>query len=223
MSDNMMNREDRSQLFDDWAAHYDQSVKSTEGFPFSGYEDVLNEIIRRAAARSHMLVVDLGTGTGNLATRFAALGCSIWGTSFSSEMLAKARVKLPGARLVQADLLGDWPAELNQRFDRVVSAYVFHEFELLAKINLLERLARKHLASAGRIVIGDIAFPTVRVREEAHRHWANLWDEGEHYWAADEAMAACESAGLHSQYSQISSCGGVFVIEHGRSDESSGS
>ena len=216
-----MDTEDRSELFDDWAAHYDLSVESTKGFPFSGYEHVLNEIFRLAAAQSHMLVLDLGAGTGNLAKRFVALGCAVWGTDFSCEMLAKARGKVPQARFVEADLLGKWPAELSQRFDRVVSAYLFHEFDLLVKVSLLRRLAQEHLAAAGRIIIGDIAFPTVQAREEAHRRGGNLWDEDEHYWAADEAMAACEKAGLHSQYSQISNCGGVFVIEPVRSDESS--
>ena len=43
--------------------------------------------------------------------------------------------------------------------------------------------------------------------------WADLWDEEEYYWAADEAADACESAGLQVTYKQVSSCGGVFVME----------
>ena len=215
-----MSTEDRSQLFDDWAAHYDHSVQTTDGFPFDGYEQVLDEILRLAAAQSQMLVLDLGTGTGNLAKRFAALGCTVWGTDFSSKMLAEAQTKLPQVRFVQADLLGDWPVELNQRFDRIVSAYVFHEFDLSAKISLLQRLAYRHLTNGGRIIIGDIAFPTVQARGQAHRRWVNLWDEDEHYWAADEVTVACERVGLHSRYSQVSSCGGVFVIEPFRAKES---
>ena len=127
-------------------------------------------------------------------------------------MLAEARVNLPQVRLVEADLLGDWPVSLDQRFDRIVSAYVFHEFDLSTKISLLKRLVHDHLTAGGRIIIGDIAFPTVQAREEAHQRWLRIWDEGEYYWAADEATTACEKAGLQLRYTQVSSCGGTFVI-----------
>ena len=129
-------------------------------------------------------------------------------------MLAEARAKVPQATFVQADLMGDWPAELDRRFDRIVSAYVLHEFDLATKVSFLCKSAQHHLAHGGRIVIGDVAFPTVIARKEAHKRWARLWDEGEHYWAADEALAACERAGLRARYTQVSSCGGVFVIKH---------
>jgi putative AdoMet-dependent methyltransferase len=208
-----MSEEHRSRLFDEWAAHYDRTVGSGGSFPFGGYEKVLGEIAKLAAAGPGMRVLDVGTGTGNLAKRFAAVGCSVWGTDFSSEMLAEARAKLPQASFVRANLLGVWPAELPQRFGRIVSAYVLHEFDLPTKISLLQQMAHHHLGDGGRIVVGDIAFPTAQAREEAHRRWGDLWDEDEHYWAADEAMAACEEARLRAQYSQISHCGGVLVVE----------
>ncbi len=192
-----MSHDDRSQLFDDWAGDYERSVRSTSSFPFDGYEQVLDEIVRLAAVQPHMRVLDLGIGTGNLAKRFVSLGCTVWGTDFSPKMLAEARVNLPQVRLVEVDLLGDWPISLDQRFDRIVSAYVFHEFDLSTKISLLKRLVHGHLADGGRIIIGDISFPTGQAREEAHQQWLRIWDEQEDYWAADEAMTACEKAGLH--------------------------
>jgi putative AdoMet-dependent methyltransferase len=208
-----MNHQHRVRLFDDWAEHYDQSIQDEGGFPFDGYEQVLDEIRRAADAQCGMEVLDLGVGTGNLAARFAALGCDIWGLDFSAEMLAKAQERLPQAILVKADLLSDWPTELDHRFDRIVSAYVLHEFDLSTKVKLLQRLSERHLAAKGRIVVGDVAFPTSGARDEARRKWADLWDEEEDYWAADEAADTCERAGLQVTYKQISSCGGVFVIE----------
>jgi putative AdoMet-dependent methyltransferase len=199
-------------LFDDWAGDYERSVRSTSVFPFDGYGQVLGEIVRLAAVQSHMRVLDLGIGTGNLAKRFVSLGCTVWGADFSPKMLAEAWVKLPQVRLVEADLLGDWPVSLDQRFDRIVSAYVFHEFDLSTKISLLQRLAHDHLTDGGRIIIGDISFPTIQSREEAHQRWLRIWDEQEHYWAVGEATTACEKAGLHLRYTQVSSCGGIFVI-----------
>ena len=173
----------------------------------------MDEITRAASAQCGMEVLDLGVGTGNLAARFTALGCGIWGIDFSAEMLAKAIEKLPQAVLVQADLLSDWPTEPDHRFDRIVAAYVLHEFDLSTKVKLLQRLTERHLAVKGHIVVGDIAFPTSGARDLARRKCADLWDEEEYYWAADEATDTCESAGLQVRYKQISSCGGVFVIE----------
>ena len=205
--------EDRSRLFDEWAAHYDSCVRDGGDFPHGGYEQVLDEVLRLAAVRPNMAVLELGVGTGSLASRFVAAGCTVWGLDFSSEMLAKARTKVPDVKLVQASILGEWPTEIQRRFDRVVSAYVFHEYDLRTKVSLLQRLIKGYLANDGRIVIGDIAFSSVGERERAHKRWVRLWDEKEDYWAADEAIAACRDIGVDLQYSQISSCGGVFVVE----------
>jgi len=208
-----MNDDARLQLFDNWAADYDTSIASDKhSFPFDGYERVLDEIVRQAGIEQGMSVLDLGTGTGRLAAHFAALGRRIWATDFSAAMLEQARARLPGATLVQADLLGAWPAGLERRFDRIVSAYVLHEFDLAAKVRLLRNLVEEHVAEAGRVVIGDVAFPTVSAREAAQRRWADCWDDDEHYWAGEEAIAVCRDAGLEATYTQVSSCGGVLVI-----------
>ena len=118
--------------FDAWAESYDENVGLNTGFPFDGYDQVLDTIVKRAGARPGEAVLDLGTGTGNLAGRFARLGCQVWGLDFSGEMLARARQKLPQAIFAQADLRSDWAAELpesfQRRFERIVSAYTFHHF-----------------------------------------------------------------------------------------------
>ena len=200
----------RVTLFDDWAERYDTCVGSSTGL-FRGYDQVLERIVLSADARPGMRVLDLGIGTGNLAQRFIALGCKVWGADFSSAMLTKARAKVPQTKLVQMDLLWDsWPDVLTgQRFDRIVSAYVFHEFDLATKVRLLKRLADDHLAGRERIVVGDVAFPSLQALQQAG---ADHWDEDEYYWAADEAIAACEEAGFHASYMRVSSCGGVFTL-----------
>ena len=212
-----MDNSNRTQLFDDWAKHYDQSIQTGGSFPLTGYEQVLNEEFSAADALPGLKVLDLGIGTGNLASLFIDAECSIWGLDFAANMLVKAKEKLPQAVLVQADLLGDWPPSLDQRFDRIVSAYVLHEFPLSEKMHLIRRLIDRHLAVDGRIVIGDVAFPSIRVREQAREKWASQWDEEEYYWAADETAKAGNSVGLHIAYEQISRCGGVFVFKSSRS------
>ncbi len=208
-----MQSSDRIQLFDAWAQRYDVSLASTDGdFPFDGYERILDEVVTLADVRPGMRILDLGIGTGNLAQRFVQQGCEVWGVDFSAEMLAKTRVKLPQVRLVQVDLLTDWPANIRPPFDRIVSAYVLHEFTLEGKVAVLRRAAR-YLAPGGVILIADIAFPSVTIREATARHvYGDSWDEDEWYWAAAEAIAACKAAGLHATYRQMSRCGGIFRI-----------
>lgn len=110
--------DDCSHLFDRWAGAYDNAVHFETGFQFSGYDRVLDEIMRLANTNPGMRVLDLGTGTGNLAARFAACGCTVVGLDPSPEMLAAARRKVPNARFVQTDLRRDLEPLHGQRFDR---------------------------------------------------------------------------------------------------------
>ena len=80
-------REHRVDLFDRWSETYDRSVLDESGV-HDGYDDVLETVVRAAGARPGMRVLDLGIGTGNLAWRFVALGCAVWGVDFSPAMLA---------------------------------------------------------------------------------------------------------------------------------------
>ena len=68
------------------------------------------------------------------------------------------------------------------------------------------------LVGGGRIVVGDISFPTAEALVET-RESCDVWDEHEHYWAADEAIPILHGAGLAAGYEQVSFCGGVYTIE----------
>jgi putative AdoMet-dependent methyltransferase len=208
-----MSNLDRIVLFDEWAHHYDPSGSDADGFPFAGYDQVLSEIVNYAGPSELLSILDLGTGTGNLASLFAGTSCKVWGIDFSSEMLAKARSSLPDCHFIQADLLGQWPEVLNRRFDRIVSAYVFHEFDLPTKVELLRRLKNDYLANPGRMIIGDIAFPSQQILNSARERFAERWDPDEYYWAADDAIGILNSMAISVTYKQVSICGGVFVID----------
>ena len=204
------NNEKRLHLFERWAKDYDASLRSSEGFPFAGYEEVLARVVALACLEPGMHILDLGTGTGNLAERFARHETNVWGLDFSSDMLTQAKRKVPSATFLQADLSADWP-ELP-KFERVVSAYVLHEFDMEAKLGILKRSTR-HLTADGFLVVADIAFPSADILGQAHKRWQEAWDEDEHYWIADEALAACEEVGLRGTYEQVSSGAGVFVFQ----------
>ena len=198
-----------SSEFDDWAETYDRSV-AIDQFPFYGYESLLDKAAALADAKPGLSVLDLGTGTGNLAMRFAVLGCDLWCTDFSATMLEKTRLKLPAAHFVLHDLRGDWPPELNRPFDRIVSAYVFHHFELDEKVRLLGSLLPR-LAPGGRMIIGDIAFPDAAAREKVKIADGDEWED-EFYWLANETVPALENLGFKVEYTQVSACAGIFCI-----------
>ena len=61
-------------------------------------------------------------------------------------------------------------------------------------------------------MIGDVSFPSVKIRETARERSVDRWDEDEFYWAADETTEACLEVGLKVEYRQVSFCGGIFVV-----------
>ena len=197
--------------FDEWANAYDQDVATQSKFPFNGYERVLETVLRLAEPKPGMYVLDIGTGTGNLAVRFAVRGCELWCTDFSEAMLMKAREKLPEAHFVLHDLRADWPTELHHRFDRIVSGYVFHHFELEKKIDLCRKLVSEHLGPSGRLFIADLSFPGAEAMRTFAKSAGELW-EREPYWLADESIEGLRSAGLKAEYVQVSSCAGGYTI-----------
>ena len=197
--------------FDPWAKTYDDDVREQSVFPFDGYARVLETVVQLAEPRTGMSVLDIGTGTGNLAVMFAERGCDLWCTDFSEAMLEKAREKLPQAHFVLADLRADWSPELDRHFDHIVSAYVFHHLELDAKVRVCKELVIKRLTPDGKLIIGDLSFPNKAHMDEFAKSVGDLWDE-EFYWLADESVRALEAAGLTVSYHQISACAGVYSI-----------
>jgi putative AdoMet-dependent methyltransferase len=210
-----MNQEERQQLFDTWAASYEQDLAADqEGYPFAGYNRVLATVCRAADCHPGQEVLDLGIGTGNLAARLVTAGCRVWGVDFSAEMLKLAGRKLPQVDLIQLDLtVAEWPDALQRRFDRIVSTYAIHEMTLADKVTLLNRLGREHLAAGGKIVIGDLSWPTAAARD-AFLASQDDWEDDEFYWAADETRAALKPAGWQIGYQQISFCAGVYTFQY---------
>lgn len=197
--------------FDPWAETYDQDVVAQDKFPFDGYERALQTVVRLAAPQDGMSVLDLGTGTGNLARRFAQHGCELWCTDFSQAMLDRARAKLPSAHFILHDLRAAWPAALGRRFDRIVSAYVFHHFDLSKKVSVCRGLVTRRLQPQGKLIIADISFRDAGAMNAFALSIGDLW-ESEPYWLADESALALKDGGLEVQYVPVSACAGVYSL-----------
>lgn len=200
--------------FDDWAGSYDDSVSMPQ-FPFYAYKKVLTRTVELARPRPGLAVLDLGTGTGNLARLFARRGCELWCTDFSAAMLAKARQKLPLAHFSLHDLRQGWPEGFPTRIDRIVSAYVFHHFELDEKVHMINGLLREHLLPGGRLVIADVAFPDQAEMDQWKKKLGDEWEE-EYYWVATEAISALRQMGVTVEYEQVSVSEAVFSFSNAR-------
>ncbi len=209
----MTDHSNRVSLFNHWAPGYDADTNfGLNEFPFGGYQAVLDAVLNQAAVAPYMDILDLGSGTGNLSTRFVNADCQVTGLDFALEMVRKAQTKLPQARFLRADILDTWPEPLQRRFDRVVSGYVFHEFPLAEKISLVHRIVEHHLHAGGRLVIGDISFSSREARSAAHQRYGSVWDEDEYYWAADETLMALDAARLNMAYTQVAPTAGIYVF-----------
>jgi putative AdoMet-dependent methyltransferase len=197
--------------FDDWAETYDQTVLDVGTFPFTGYDITIKTMIHLVEPRPGLSVLDLGTGTGNLALPLTNAGCILWCTDFSVAMLSKARQKIPEAHLFLHDLRLPFPHGLERSFDRIVSAYVFHHFDLDKKVSIIKNLCVNHLTPDGTVIIGDIAFPDRTRRDKLRVELDEKWEE-EFYLLADESLPALEKTGMSVRYEQVSPCAGIFVI-----------
>ena len=204
----------RQALFDHWSAQYDKDVNEG-GFPFMGYDRTLNALVELGDFSTINRVLDVGIGTGNLAARLPIPPERIWWIDFSTEMLTKAAKFLPGSHLLQVDLLScDWPVEIAQPFDRIVSGYTFHEFPDETKVAILHRLASDSLTPHGMILIADISFPDAAIMEAQRVRFVSedSWDEEETYWCAEDLLGILENQGFQTDYVQISPCSGVYCI-----------
>ena len=161
---------------DDEAPGYDEDVADERNPIREGYSALLRWVVDQASAGGSSSVLELGTGTGNLAIlleNFDRMVC----VDISANMLGIARAKLadrPNVEYVQADLLQCFEA-LEERFDVVISAYAIHHLTEEER-HVLFRSVERSLEPGGRAVFGDLMFAD---DEERRDYLAALRSKGE--------------------------------------------
>lgn len=178
--------------FDLWADGYDESVRQTDAenqYPFAGYSGMMNAIDSTVMQDMHARVLDVGVGTGVLTKKLYDAGCDITGIDFSSEMLAAARYKMPNATLLQWDFAKGIPSAIEkQSYDFVISTYALHHLageEQEALIGSLLGL----LKPQGRLLIGDVCFPTDDALLRCREFSGDAWDDEENYIVVSKLQA----------------------------------
>lgn len=143
---------------DEDAPDYDADVLDESGPVREGYSRLLDWVATEAGCGPGCSVVELGTGTGNLAVRlggFARLTC----VDVSREMLRIARGKLAGrgdVEFVLADIL-EYMASPRRPCHLVVSTYAIHHLTEDERAVLFRRVADA-LEPDGRAIFGDLMF-----------------------------------------------------------------
>lgn len=203
------------QGFDLWAGQYDKTVQLSEEnnqYPFAGYKEILNTIYNEIRERENSEVLDIGFGTGILASQLYENGHPIDGIDFSSEMIAIAKAKMPEANLLEWDISEGLPHELTGRkYDAIVSTYALHHLSDEQKVDFLKNL-QPLLKAEGKIYIGDIAFQTRADLEKCRKDSEGYWDESEHYFVYEEIKNSLENL-FHCEFYPLSHCGGVIVLD----------
>lgn len=200
-----------SKEFDSWADNYDKDMEleaEKNSYPFAGYREVHESITETILKKKGATVLELGFGTGTLASELYSNGCEIYGQDYSARMTELAQAKIPGAHLYQKDF-GEGLAEplLEKKYDFIVATYAMHHLTDEQKISLIHDLLGL-LKPGGRILIGDIAFGSRGEMNACRQEYIDEWDDEEYYFAADEFAKEFPVM----TFRKISFCGGIISI-----------
>jgi putative AdoMet-dependent methyltransferase len=189
--------------FDNWANRYDRVVANDSQHYYAQYDKVLDTVAELANLASGRRVLDIGTGTGNLALRCLAYGVEVIGLDPSELMLTKAREKVgcnPRAEFHQVDepfLRIPYP---ESSFDAVISTYAYHHIPHRLRTDSVREMVRV-LKPDGRWVLGDLVFENESAERSALRE--HRWLEKEYFARIDDLREAFAELGMELNSQQL--------------------
>lgn len=152
--------------FNSWAKSYDDDVKKDNGQLkiYKNYELILQSVyesVEKLKIRNSK-ILEIGVGTGNLASKFLNGDYEIIGIDQSREMLSVAKEKYPKLKVRLGEFL-KIPYD-NKSFDIIISTYAFHHLNSNEKCIAIEEMIRV-LKDNGIIIIGDLMFESKDAEE----------------------------------------------------------
>ncbi len=188
---------------DEDAATYDRDVLRSEDPIREGYTKVLDWVAQNAGINQDSVVIELGSGTGNLTVRLPPCR-SLVCVDVSAEMSKIAKRKLDGIShisYVQADILEYFDAD-PPPFDVAISTYVVHHLTQQERELLFDQLVQR-LLPGGRALFGDLMLESAREERILIDHYRSIGDdttadaiEEEFFWHVDASVGYLRSLGL---------------------------
>ncbi len=172
-----LEREPTRALFDRWAETYDADTADPSG-PLVGYDDSLYAVIEMVTVGVETKLLDIGIGTGSLASLFEKRVAAVTGIDVSEQMLVRCAASHPDFRLKEGSFT-EIPFP-DATFDIVVSSFTFHEVEPDHRVAACSEVARV-VRPGGQLVILDIMFPSEAAVNEARHSIGSSWDPDEEY------------------------------------------
>lgn len=146
--------------FDKWAKSYDEIVAGSSqagNYMYKDYKNILDKVVAycELTAYKQPIILDIGTGTGELASRFLKKGLHVIGIDPSKEMRKICQQKFPEIKVIAGNFLNiPLPAE---SIDIIISSYAFHHLTSVEKDKSILKM-KSVLKPYGRIVITDLMF-----------------------------------------------------------------
>lgn len=207
----MTDNSNRIDLFDRWSKQYSNCVNDSE-FPFVDFKSHLLSVATHCAISDKTTVLELGIGTGLLAMLYAGRAKKTAGVDFSVKMLEICNQNIPKIQLFKADVTKDFDFLGEEKFDRIVSNYLFHEFDDTTKNEIVKKCFDNHLNDSGFMVVGDVSFANTAMFNDARKKYENLWDYEEFYWNAEKQTESLRELGFFVLYEQTTPCSGVYIF-----------
>lgn len=145
-------------IFDKWGKSYDDTVYQKHGEyheVFDRYEEILKNTAEKIEQPRGALVVDIGTGTGNLAAVVSSYGYTVIGIEPNDTMRLQAIQKHPHIHFTKGHFL-DLNFERGS-VDSIVCSFAFHHLTDEEKALAVEEFYQI-LSDKGTVVIADTMY-----------------------------------------------------------------
>jgi len=197
---------------DEDAPEYDADVLREREDPIrTGYEDCLTWVIEKAKIQPTHVVLDLGSGTGNLSVRIMECNKLVC-VDVSEKMSEIARPKLvhlSDVQFVHADVL-EFFDQNNETYDAILSTYTIHHL-LEDEKQLFFEQVWDALNPGGVAIFGDLmlesesrTYSKISEYVEKEQRWVAGAIMEEFFWFVDSAKLGLEQLGFAVEVERFS-------------------